>query len=168
MTQKEILREKEASGPSLTHYDDTMKKLRERVEQSRRGTKVIKGRSRPWEINRQGIIRNYADNENTELANNNWTIFCHEVRHHSGRHTHPGGMNLFVLKGKGYTVVDGKRFDWSEGDLILLPIKRGGVEHQHFNLDGLPSRWICLRHRSISDNTGHYREQKENFMMWKE
>lgn len=168
MVEKEIQREKEAETPALNHYDESTRRLKMLNEQAKHGIKVIRCKNKPWEINRQGIIRRYAGTDDPEIANNNWTIFCHEVRQHSGRHRHPGGMNLFVIKGKGYTVVEGKRFDWSEGDLILLPIKGGGVEHQHFNIDGLPSKWICLRHRSISDCTGHYHEQKENFMMWKE
>lgn len=168
MIEKEIQREKEAEAPALTHYDESTQRLRSINERARKGIRVIRGKSKPWEINRQGIIHRYASIEDAELPNNNWTIFCHEVRQHSGRHRHPGGMNLFVVKGKGYTLVDGKKFDWSEGDLILLPLENGGVEHQHFNSDGSPSRWICLRHRTISDTTGHYHEQKENFMLWKE
>ncbi len=168
MVEKEIQREKEAEAPSVTHYDKSTQRLKEVIEQARHGIKVIKGKNKPWEINRQGIIRRYAGTDDPEIANNNWTIFCHEIRQHSGRHRHQGGINLFVTKGKGYTVVDGKRFDWSEGDLILLSIKNAGVEHQHFNVDGLPSRWICLWHRSATDCTGFFREQNENFMMWKE
>lgn len=168
MVEKEVQREREAEGPGQTHYDYTMQKQKSVIVQAKKGIKVVRGKEKPWEINRQGIIRNYADNEDPKIANNNWTIFCHEVRQHSGRHKHQGGINLFVIKGRGYTVVDGERYDWKEGDLILLSIKKGGVEHQHFNIDDKPSKWVAFRHRFQADGIGAFREQKESFMLWKE
>ena len=48
-------------------------------------------------------------------------------------------------------VVDGERFDWSKGDLLLLPLRPGGVEHQHFNLEeGKGCRWIAFSYQPVS------------------
>lgn len=113
MAEKEIQRGKEAELPSLTYYDESTLKLQQKIDQAKKGIRVLKSGEMPWEINRQGIIRRYADNENPRKANNNWTIFCHETRQHLVRHTHQGGLNLFVVKDRGYTMIDGKRFDWS-------------------------------------------------------
>jgi len=69
---------------------------------------------------------------------------------------------IFVLEGKGYTVVDGQRCDWEKGDLILLPIRPGGVEHQHFNLNGgEPSRWTAFIYKPFHDEVAHGMEQRE-------
>lgn len=167
MVEKEALREKEAEIPAETTYDTNVQQYRDRNLQAKVGKKIIKAKETPFEINRQGIVRFYASEGFKHLTNDDWSIFCHEIRQHSGRHKHQGGINLFVIKGRGYTVVDGKRYDWSAGDLILLPIKKGGVEHQHYNLEGQPSRWVAFRNRR-SYNIGNFIEQRETFSMWKE
>ena len=74
-----------------------------------------------------------------------WLVFMHEILTHSGRHRHQGGLALFIVDGKGYTVVDGVRYDWEKGDLVILPVQPRGCVHQHFNLnpDG-PSHFLAL------------------------
>jgi len=100
-----------------------------------------------------------APNGNTRQANTNWylcpykfddtalqswQVFINNIKIHSGRHIHQGGICLFVLDGVGYTVVEGVREEWGPGDLIMLPIKRGGVEHQHFDADPPKgARWLA-------------------------
>src|ERR1700719_2851203 len=64
-----------------------------------------------------------------------WRVFIHDIRTRSGKHRHQGGLVIYVLEGRGYSVVDGERKDWEKGDLVLLPMKPGGVVHQHFNLN---------------------------------
>ena len=59
-------------------------------------------------------------------------------------------------------VVDGARQDWKKGDLILLPLKQGGVEHQHFNTDpNKPARWLALIYAPFQDSMAHFLDQKE-------
>lgn len=160
MVQKEVIKEKEAEIKE-NNYDHQEKRFRQMIDKARKGKKILRSRDNPFVLNRQGYIRHYADEERTDQACPNWSIFCHEIWAHSGRHRHQGGYHLFVIKGRGYTTVDGKRFDWKEGDLILLPIKKGGVEHQHFNLDGKPSRWVAFNHLKFAETCGRFREQKE-------
>ncbi|MBI4595327.1 MAG: cupin domain-containing protein [Candidatus Tectomicrobia bacterium] len=166
MVEKEAIKEKESELKGPDHYDRSEIRMRENTEKARKGIRVLHGKNRPWELNRQGYIRTYMHDDSEGLANNHWSIFSHDIRAHSGKHRHQGGINLFVLKGKGYTTVDGQKYDWKEGDLILLPIKKGGVEHQHFNADGKPSRWVAFRHIPSADMIGRFREQKENFTDW--
>jgi gentisate 1,2-dioxygenase len=67
-----------------------------------------------------------------------------------------------VITGKGYSVVDGERVDWQAGDLLLLPIKPGGVEHQHFNLQpGADCRWIAFSYMPFFDHVGSEFTQTE-------
>lgn len=69
---------------------------------------------------------------------------------------------IYVIEGKGYTVVEGQRQDWESGDLVLLPIQPGGVEHQHFNLNGdTPSRWMAYIYKPFHDEVAHGMEQRE-------
>jgi mannose-6-phosphate isomerase-like protein (cupin superfamily) len=126
-----------------THYDRSF---------AAAGTKpgcgpiVIKPSDREYQQTRQGRIMYYLNAQaykDTPL--HDWRVFVHDIKTHSGKHRHQGGFVIYVIEGKGYSVVDGERVDWGPGDLLLLPIKPGGVEHQHFNLEeGKPCRWIAF------------------------
>ena len=164
ITQKEV-----EELPIHKSYDASLKKLKELKEKVKKSKRVIRGKELSFGISRQGIIKGYLDTSvEPGVVQENFRIFIHEIRNHSGRHIHQGGLGLFVLDGKGYTVVDGVRYDWGKGDLIMLPLKPGGVEHQHFNLDGKPSRWLCLRSTALEAFTGRFMEQRENQPGWKE
>ncbi len=46
------------------------------------------------------------------------------------KHRHTYETIIYVLKGKGYSVVEGVRVDWEAGDAVLVPRWNW---HQHFN-----------------------------------
>src|SRR5579884_206142 len=48
------------------------------------------------------------------------------------KHRHPGEAILYVVRGRGYSVIDGRRYDWSAGDAVIV---HQYVWHQHFNAD---------------------------------
>jgi quercetin dioxygenase-like cupin family protein len=49
----------------------------------------------------------------------------------TGKHKHGEAM-IYVVSGRGYSIIDGKRYDWEEGDGMYIPPE---TFHQHFNLD---------------------------------
>ncbi|HLY67006.1 MAG TPA: cupin domain-containing protein [Chloroflexota bacterium] len=147
MAQERVTeRLRERTTEPLTVYDLIAAELNKQKENCLNGKVVLRGDELPWEQNRQGRIRFYCHNANWHtLAAPGWLSFIHDIRKHSGKHRHQGGTSLFVLEGTGYTVVNGRRFDWEAGDMILLPVQAGGCEHQHFNLseDG-SAKWLSL------------------------
>lgn len=151
------------AGREPTTYDRNFARTRAIQERSRSAKVVVRTADRPEEITRQGRLRYYLNR--TALSDTvlkDWNVFTHELRTHSGKHRHQGGLAIFVLEGKGYTVADGQRCDWKSGDLILLPIQPGGIEHQHFNLNGnQPSRWIAFIYKPFHDEVAHEMEQRE-------
>ena len=53
--------------------------------------------------------------------------------------------------------------------MILLPIQPGGVEHQHFNLNGdTPSFWMAYIYKPFHDEVAHGMEQREEAPEFKE
>jgi quercetin dioxygenase-like cupin family protein len=50
----------------------------------------------------------------------------------TNKHGHMNEALFFVLKGRGYEIHEGKRYDWKEGDVVIVP---PAVVHQHFNAD---------------------------------
>jgi quercetin dioxygenase-like cupin family protein len=74
----------------------------------------------------------------------------------------PGRPVIYVLEGKGYSVVEGERKDWEKGDLVLLPMKPGGVEHQHFNADpSKPAIWAAFINIPIQEYLASDLKQEE-------
>lgn len=112
------------------------------------GRIVIRARDRLWDLNKQAKTKRYLSPLEPELqdtATREWEIFSQLIPDRSGKHRHQGGLVIFVLDGSGHTIVDGIRHDWEAGDLMLLPLVPGGVEHQHFNHDpDRPALWIAL------------------------
>jgi quercetin dioxygenase-like cupin family protein len=168
MVEREAMREREAEVPAISYYEELFRLMEEEKGRLEKGRYVIKGKDIPWEHGRQAIVKWYLHPGIADTALQTMQMFVHEIRTHSGRHRHQGGLALFVLRGKGYTTVDGVPHEWEEGDLILLPIKPGGVEHQHFNTDpSQPSRWVALSPRVLTEHMGRILEQKAVHPDWK-
>ena len=163
---RERAREPEPIPPEWEKFLYYMRSWRVRAET---GKIIIKGKDIPFSLLEQGYLRNLVAPTDDEAATNNMRMFVHLIPKHSGKHTHQGGYSLFILDGEGYTVVDGVRYDWKAGDLILLPIKKGGCEHQHFNLNpDKPARWLALNPRPMWEMLGAFVRQQEASPAWKE
>jgi hypothetical protein len=163
-----ILERRREPEPQETIYDQLRRIDNERIGKREQGRVVIKGSELDWEQGRQGLIKFYSwDKVWDKLGVTGWRIFINRVKKHSGKHVHQGGLAIFVLSGKGYTVVDGVRYDWEEGDLILLPVKPGGCEHQHFNEDPeRPADWLAFIFTPLRDPAGVEFVQREDHPDW--
>jgi hypothetical protein len=128
------------------------------------GRIVLKGDTLPWEQTRQGRLKWFISRSlDTGSALGNWLVFMHDIRTHSGKHRHQGGLVIYVISGEGYTEVDGQRIEWEPGDLLLLPIKPGGVEHKHYSKrPGETCQWIAFVYLPYQDEIGFFLEQKED------
>lgn len=127
-------------------YEKLMQTMREWRRRAETGLVVIRGKKIPWFQNRQGRVRYYLlPPYKADTALQTMAVFEQIIYRHSGMHRHQGGLAIYVLDGEGYSTLDGERVDWATGDLLLLPIKPGGVTHQHFNRDpDRPARWLAF------------------------
>ena len=141
----------EAASDIMHRYMET------RTRQMREGAVIVKGEGIDWEQGRQSLIKAYLHPGNwSELGVPGWIVFKNYVKKHSGKHCHQGGLAILVLQGKGYTVVDGTRYDWEKDDLILLPIIPGGCEHEHFNSEpDKPAEWLAFIFMAHYDALGN-------------
>ena len=136
-------------------YDRIVSGQKAERQRSWSGRVVVRGRGNPWIMDSQGLVRHYLTpsrytGEPVDTALDGWIVFVQEVGKHSGKHRHQGGLVIYVLEGEGHSIVDGERLEWEPGDLMLLPIKPGGVEHQHFNKDeAKPVKWIAFIHTAV-------------------
>jgi len=62
---------------------------------------------------------------------------------HSGshKHAHTEAM-LYVLEGRGYSMIDGKRVDWQEGDAVHVPPRM--TVHEHLNDSNARTRTLRI------------------------
>ncbi len=164
MTAFERTRVRERDPSEATTYDRSMRFQMALRERSLTAKVVIKASERPLEESRQGYLKFYNSRESvTDTALKDWSVFIHDIRRHSGKHKHQGGLAIFVVEGEGYTVVNGERIDWEAGDLILLPIMPEGCEHQHFNrYADKPCKWMAFIYKPMHDEVASYIEQKES------
>jgi len=146
MAERVRVRERETEPQTDDPYEKSFRHRKAQADRQTSGPVVIRPSDRPEFLSRQGRLRFYlCPLTYPETPLEHWRVFTHEIRTKSGRHRHQGGLVIYVLDGIGYSIVEGERVDWKKGDLLLLPMKPGGVEHQHFNLDPeKPARWAAF------------------------
>lgn len=78
------------------------------------------------------------------------------------KHRHSYETIAYILKGKGYSVVDGKRIDWEAGDAVLVP---RWTWHQHFNASDTESaEFLGAENAPMLQNLGlDVREEAEKW-----
>lgn len=135
------------------------------IERSVIGRIVVRDRERPWDVSAQAKAKRYLSPHEPDLqdtALQDWEVFRQTIPERSGKHRHQGGLIIFVLAGRGHSVIDGVRCDWEAGDAMLLPMTPKGVEHQHFNDDPeRPSEWIALVYWPLFKSAGSETQQIE-------
>jgi Cupin domain len=156
MSELQLTRDREPDPNPTDAYEASIAAMKARADRSAHGQILVTAAERPWESTRQGRLKYYLTPEvYKDTVLQDWKVFVQDIHRHSGRHTHQGGLVIFVLEGSGYTVMDGVRMDWEEGDLMILPLKPGGVEHQHFNSDPeKPCKWLAFINTNFQAATG--------------
>lgn len=70
----------------------------------------------------------------------------------TNRHRHTYETILYVLEGKGWTMVEDEKVEWEEGDAVYIP---SWAWHQHQNLsDTEPARYIACENAPQLQNLG--------------
>ncbi len=162
MAEMERTRIREKEAPALSSYELAIRQDREFAERQMMGRIVVKFADCPQTLTRQGRLRNYLGLTVKDTPLQDWIVFTHEVRTASGKHRHQGGLIIYVIDGAGYSVVDGQRVDWEKGDLLLLPLREKGVEHQHFNVNPeKPALWMAFIHGPTRDYVASEMTQSE-------
>jgi quercetin dioxygenase-like cupin family protein len=117
---------------------------------------IVHGADAPYEATPMGGAWYYLNGHIfPDRALTDWHTFVMNMPDGTGKHIHQGGVAIYVLEGRGSVVIDGEREDWKAGDLLLLPVRPGGVEHQFFNTDeGKPCRWLAVVHIPMFNQLG--------------
>lgn len=61
-----------------------------------------------------------------------------------------GGAVVYVISGRGHTVIDGEVFPWEPNAVIQLPLRPDGITYQHVNDDQEnPVRLLCAEPNTV-------------------
>jgi gentisate 1,2-dioxygenase len=76
---------------------------------------------------------------------------------HTHAHRHTGSYLYHVAKGRGHSIINGKRFDWKERDIFCVP---SWAWHEHANDQSSDDACLfCLSDTPVMRALGLYREQ---------
>ena len=106
-------------------------------ERRKSAVQVVRLSELPLENNEQGLMRWYLHPAITDTVLSTLSIYRQEIppRSRSGRVKFQGGQIMFIVAGRGHTLLDGVKHAWAAGDVVSLPCKRDGIVVQHFNDD---------------------------------
>lgn len=98
---------------------------------------VVRGKDLPLESNRQGLMRWYLHPAIRDTILSTLMFYKQEIPpgSRSGKLKFQGGQVMYILAGRGHTLLDGVKHQWAAGDVLNLPLKRDGIIVQHFNDD---------------------------------
>ncbi len=71
---------------------------------------------------------------------------------HSGAHRHLYEEVNYVIRGRGYSIIEDRRVEWKAGDALCIPVFGW---HQHFNTGAEPARFLVHHNRPFMENLGH-------------
>ena len=119
-----------------TNYWNELMALRDRQREARKtAVQVVRLSELPLENNQHGLMRWYLHPSITDTVLSTLAIFRQEIPagSRSGRLKFQGGQIMFIVAGRGYTMLDGVKHAWEAGDVLNLPTRRDGIIVQHFN-----------------------------------
>ena len=120
------------------NYWDELLALRDRQREARKtAVQVVRLSELPLENNRHGLMRWYLHPSITDTILSTLAIYRQEIPAGSrtGRLKFQGGQIMFIVEGRGHTMLDGVKHAWEAGDVLNLPTRRDGIIVQHFNSD---------------------------------
>jgi gentisate 1,2-dioxygenase len=123
---------------SQTNFWRELIALRDRQRDQRKtAVQVVRLSELPLENNEQGLMRWYLHPSITDTLLSTLAIYRQEIPpgSRSGRLKFQGGQIMFIVAGRGHTILDGVKHAWEAGDVLNLPTKRDGIVVQHFNDD---------------------------------
>jgi quercetin dioxygenase-like cupin family protein len=126
-----------------TFYDEWLGYWNESQQRRAASRRVIHREDLSWVETRQDAACAELISHRTGFAN--WgtvTLLARiPVSAKTGRHQH-GEEAIYIVSGRGCSVVDGRRYDWAEGSCLLIPF---GAVHQHYNLGDEPVEYLsCM------------------------
>ena len=107
---------------------------------------------------REGLAMEYSDPATGGPVLRTMTCWVQLIRPgvRTKAHRHTSSKVYQVFKGEGYSVIDGKRFDWTEGDFLVVP---SWAWHEHAASEGQEAVLFSIQDTPIMKSMALYREE---------
>ncbi len=117
------------------YWGELLQMRDEQRERIKNAVQVVRGDDLPQEVNSQGLMRWYLHPNIKDTILSTLMFFEQEIppASRSGRLKFGGGQVMYILEGKGYTLIDGVKHPWEAGDVLNLPLRKEGIIVQHVN-----------------------------------
>ncbi len=121
-------------------YEDWFALEGKAIEEKRRAKKAIYPNELQWIRTRQDFKAALLVAPETGFRTLGGLTMLSEIPEgwKTGKHSH-GEEAMYILKGKGFSIIDEQRFDWEDGACLRIPF---GAIHQHFNQGDTPVHYF--------------------------
>jgi gentisate 1,2-dioxygenase len=148
--------EEASAGEPLSSMDALYKEqlsLSGGEEKRRRSSRVlVKGSRVEFEKTPMGLVRYVIDPKAGFLMRVLGTLLAEiSPGRRSGAHRHLYEEVNYIISGRGYSMIEDRRYDWSAGDVLCIPVFSW---HQHFNTGDQPARFLVHHSRPLMENLG--------------
>lgn len=101
---------------------------------------VARSAEAPWTSTRQDARVQMLIGQATGFPTQGTALLRAEIPPgwHTGRHAH-GEEAIHIVRGSGFSVIDGARYDWKAGTTVHIPFE---AEHQHVNTGREPALYV--------------------------
>lgn len=143
------------SGPPshevTDHYEYYLRLLEEERHARLSVPHVIKQSSLKWEDTRNGRIK-WILHPQLGQGMRQYECYLQEIPPggRSGKHFHVGEEIHYIMEGEGYDVIDDRRWDWNEKDVVTIPVLS---THQTFNSGNRPMKMLVVK-TQVYDHMG--------------
>ncbi|MSQ53390.1 MAG: hypothetical protein EXR28_16080 [Betaproteobacteria bacterium] len=131
----------------VNYWDETLA-MRDRQREFRQtAVQVVRPEELPQENNQMGLMKWYLHPSITDTVLTSLVFLEQEIPpgSRSGRLKFQGGQVLYIIEGRGHTLIDGVKHSWECGDLLNLPLRKEGIIVQHVNDDpDKPAKFVAV------------------------
>jgi len=145
--EQNVTSERTAALASKNFWNELMALRDQQRERRKSAVQVVRLSELPLENNEQGLMRWYLNPAITDTVLSTLSIYRQEIPpgSRSGRLKFQGAQILYIVAGRGHTMLDGVKHNWEAGDVVSLPCKRDGIVVQHFNDDAAqPAAFLAV------------------------
>lgn len=79
------------------------------------------------------------------------TLGLLEPKQKTRKHRHNYETILYVIRGRGYTMVENQKVPWQAGDAVYIPV---WAWHNHVNLSPEPAEYLACENAPLLQNLG--------------
>lgn len=118
-------------------WEEMMKLRDQQRELQKTAVQIVRGADLPQENNPQGLMRWYLHPAITDTVLSSMLIYQQELPpgSRSGMLQFQGGQVIYIIEGRGHTLIDGVKHAWTAEDVLNLPLRKDGITIQHVNDD---------------------------------